>query len=246
MPLSKTNTMFGSKSTSSSSSYLPTHHRRKNPQNGHTDPTETTTTPTMTTKAKPAAPKKPSATTHKLLVVTFLVYSIAAGWYVSTRPKGRWKSPFSWHPFLMTLGMTGSMGIAAVTKKQGGYTNTKLHGMIASFGYLLALGGLYAIYHNKNLYERPHFTSYHGKIGIATMACTLGPLLAGAIFLHPDFGIDKTNKTIRKIHKIFSRILVAIAWGNSLYGLYGMRKEHPMELVLYGVPLVFLMPMTLI
>ena len=181
-----------------------------------------------------------------MLVLTFLVYSIYAGWYVSTRPKGKWKSPFSWHPFLMTTGMTGSMGIAAVTKKLGGYTNTKIHGMLASFGYVLALGGLAAIYHNKNLWGKAHFTSTHGKIGIAVMGCTLAPLLAGAVALHPDFGIDKTNKTIRKIHKVFSRILMAIAWGNSLYGLYGLRKEHPQELLLYGVPLVILMPLTLI
>jgi len=197
-------------------------------------------------KSASAKSNKPSKWSYRLLVLTFLVYSVYAGWYVSTRPKGKWKSPFSWHPFLMTTGMTGSMGIAAVTKKLGGYTNTKLHGMLASFGYLLALGGLAAIYHNKNLWNKEHFTSYHGKIGIAVMACMTAPLLAGAIALHPDFGIDKTNKTIRKAHKLFSRFLMAIAWGNSLYGLYGMRKQHPQELLLYGVPLLLLMPMTLI
>lgn len=138
------------------------------------------------------------------------------------------------------------MGIAAVTKKLGGYTNTKIHGMLASFGYLLALGGLVAIYHNKNLWNKEHFTSLHGKIGIAVMALLLAPLLAGAVALHPDFGIDKTNKTIRKIHKVFSRILMAVAWGNSLYGLYGMRNQHPEELLLYGVPLMILMPLTLL
>ena len=77
----------------------------------------------------------------------------------------------------MTLGMTGSMGIAAVTKKLGGYTNTKIHGMLASFGFMLSLGGLYAIYQNKNLYEKPHFTSTHGKIGLAVMVSMVGPLL---------------------------------------------------------------------
>merc|ERR1712032_1413529 len=101
------------------------------------------------------------------------------------------------------------MGIAAVTKKLGGYTNTKLHGMLASFGYMMALGGLYAIYQNKNLWGKAHFTSTHGKIGIALMVSMVGPLLAGGVFLHPDFGVDKTNKTIRKIHKVFSRTLMA-------------------------------------
>ena len=115
----------------------------------------------------------------------------------------------------MTAGMTGSMGIAAVTKKMGGYTNTKIHGMLASFGFMLSLGGLYAIYHNKNLYEKPHFTSTHGKIGLALMISMVGPLSAGGVFLHPDFGIDKTNQTIRKIHKMFSRVLMAIGTDDS-------------------------------
>ena len=246
--------------SNSSSSYLPTQYRRKNSQNGTTsNGTDTnnnvnnnatiTTLPVSNENQK--APSKniskpPSKSTYRLLVATFLAYSIFLGWYVSTRPKGKWKSPFSWHPFLMTMGMTGSMGIAAITKKLGGYTNTKLHGMIASLGFFLSLGGVYAIYHNKNLYERPHFTSVHGKIGIAVVVCMVGPLLAGALVLHPDFGIDKTNQTIRKIHKVFSRILMAIAWGNSFYGLYGMRSEHPLELIAYGLPLAILMPLTLL
>ena len=220
--------------SSTSFSYLPTHHN------------ENTTATTTATNEKAMKSSKPTESSYRLLVLTFLVYSIFAGWYVSTRPKGKWRSPFSWHPFLMTMGMTGSMGIATVTKKLGGYTNTKVHGMLASLGYMMALGGLYAIYHNKNLNGSEHFTSYHGKIGIAVMGCTVGPLLAGAVVLHPDFGIDKTNKLIRKCHKIFSRILMAIAWGNSFYGLYGMRKEHPTELLLYGIPLVLLMPLTLV
>ena len=39
---------------------------------------------------------------------------------------GGWKSPFSWHPFLMTAGMVSFMGIGAMTKKLGGYDNTKV------------------------------------------------------------------------------------------------------------------------
>jgi len=219
-------------SASSSSSYLPTHH------NGNTATTKIPLDKKLV--------KKPSKWSYWLLVLTFLVYAMYAGWYAATRPKGKWKSPFSWHPFLMTMGMVGSMGIAAITKKRGGYTNTKAHAILASSGYLLALGGLIAIYHNKNLWNKAHFTTPHGRIGISIMASTLVPLLAGAVVLHPDFGIDKGNKTVRKFHKVFSRILMAVAWGNSLYGLYGMRKEHPTELLLYGIPLIILMPQTLI
>jgi hypothetical protein len=54
-----------------------------------------------------------------LLTLAFLVYALGAGYHAATRPNGQWRSPFSWHPFLMTFGMIGCMGIAAVTKKLG-------------------------------------------------------------------------------------------------------------------------------
>ena len=43
-----------------------------------------------------------------------------------TQPKGAGWRAFSWHPMLMTCGMVGMVGSAAVTKKLGGYTNTKV------------------------------------------------------------------------------------------------------------------------
>jgi hypothetical protein len=253
---------MSSSSLTSSSSYLPTHYQHQHARQRQNQNDNNTTATTMTSsKSTSTTPISTSTSTEQqqiiikppffkssnytLLVATFLAYSIGVGYYVSTRPHGKWRSPFSYHPFLMTVGMIGMMGIGAITKKLGGYTNTKMHGMIASAGYFLACGGLYAIYHNKNLMEREHFTSTHGKIGIAVMVSLLGPLLAGGVVLHPDFGVDKTNKLIRKVHKMFSRFLMCVAWGNSIYGLYGIRSEHPMELFIYGLPLLMLMPMTL-
>jgi Eukaryotic cytochrome b561 len=188
---------------------------------------------------------KTSSTSYRLLVATFVLYALGVGYFSATRPNGKWRSPFSWHPFLMTVGMIGCMGIAAVTKKLGGYINTKIHGILASGGYMLALGGLYSIYRNKNLWEKPHFTSLHGKAGIALMVSTIAPLLAGAVFLHPDWGIDKTNKDYRKIHKWFSRISMASSWAIAMYGMYSMTKD-PLELAIYCLPLVILAPFTLI
>ena len=53
------------------------------------------------------------------------------------------------------------MGAAAITKKRGGYTNTKLHGMMAWAGLMLAGAGLYVIYKHKNVMGKDHFTTYH-------------------------------------------------------------------------------------
>ena len=59
------------------------------------------------------------------------------------------------------LGMVGMMGAAALTKKRGGYTNTKLHGIMAWVGMMIAGGGLYVIYQNKESMGKNHFTTYH-------------------------------------------------------------------------------------
>ena len=58
-------------------------------------------------------------------------------------------------------GMVGLMGSAALTKKRGGYTNTKMHGIMASTGLMLAFGGFYVIYQNKESMGKQHFTTYH-------------------------------------------------------------------------------------
>ena len=68
------------------------------------------------------------------------------------------------------------MGAAALTKKRGGYTNTKLHGIMAWVGMMIAGGGLYVIYQNKESMGKNHFTTYHswGKCSvICYISCTL-------------------------------------------------------------------------
>jgi hypothetical protein len=69
----------------------------------------------------------PSASTYNILVVGLVSFSVAGGYLAGTQPNGEWRF-FSWHPLLMTIGMVGLMGIGAITKKLGGYTNTKVNG----------------------------------------------------------------------------------------------------------------------
>jgi len=58
-------------------------------------------------------------------------------------------------------------------------------------------GGLYVIYRHKEILGKEHLTTAHSLAGIVTMVGTLMASMAGGIFLHPDFGVDKTNQTIR-------------------------------------------------
>lgn len=110
---------------------------------------------------------------------------------------------------------------------------------------MLSLGGLYAIYRNKNLWGKDHFTTNHGQAGLAVIVSAIGAGMVGGVVLHPDFGIDKTNKNIRFVHKVFARALLMAAWGTAFYGFYTMTQD-PVDLAIFGLPLVVLAPFSLV
>ena len=110
---------------------------------------------------------------------------------------------------------------------------------------MMAFLSLYKIYSYKSANHREHFTSYHSQAGLAVIILAVGPALAGTVFLHPDFGIDKTNKLYRKVHKQFARVVITLAWLTAFYGLYSMTTDI-VPLALFALPLVVLFPFTLI
>jgi len=71
------------------------------------------------------------------------------------------------------------------------------------------------------------------------------PGLAGAVFLHPDFGIDKANKLYRKVHKYASRALLMLAWMATLSGLKTLVGDDIKTLILFAAPLALAAPFTL-
>lgn len=54
-----------------------------------------------------------------------ILYSIMAGYVAGIQPTDQFRY-FSYHPLLMTCGMVGTMSIGTITKKIGGYANTKV------------------------------------------------------------------------------------------------------------------------
>jgi hypothetical protein len=179
------------------------------------------------------------------LVAAFIAFSAILGYFAATLPTGAGWRFFSWHPFLMTTGFIGMMGSSAIIKKRGGYANTKLHGILSSTGLMMAFGGLYVIYKNKENMGKEHITSIHALAGIITIAAAVLPAIAGVVLLHPDFGIDKTNKTYRFAHKWSARIVMLSAWVTAVFGLMKMTSDIKI-LAAFAVPLVVLAPMTFV
>jgi hypothetical protein len=74
---------------------------------------------------------------------------------------------------------------------------------------------------------------------------SLGAVMVGGIFLYPNFGFDKTNKTIRFDHKTMGRIILGSAWCMAFVGMYGMMQDA-LSLALFGLSLIVLAPFTLV
>jgi hypothetical protein len=78
------------------------------------------------------------------------------------------------------------------------------------------------------------------------MCSCIGLGLAGGVFLHPDFGVDKTNKTIRLVHKMASRIVLMLAWFTAFSGLQQMTPDNGLMWLPFGLPLLVLVPFVLL
>jgi hypothetical protein len=189
-------------------------------------------------------PGKPSSTRYAILVTILVAFSLFGGYFAGTRPTGQWRY-FSLHPLLMTCGMVGFAGVGAVTKKLGGYTNTKIHGFLGVLSIFCNSAGLYVIYNNKVVNGYPHLHTAHGKIGLVVLTACLGLGAVGSLFLHPDYGVDKTNKTIRFWHKTASRAVLMLAWATAVFGLMQLVPHDPVSVAIYAVPLICLVPFTL-
>ena len=135
----------------------------------------------------------PSKQKYMPLVLSFIVYSIIAGFTTAILPLSKGWRLFSWHPLLMIGGTVGMTGVAIHTKKLGGYENTKRHGIIMMLGLFMTYGGLFAIYKNKDLSGKKHFMTLHSVLGLLTIVGYTLSMLAGLTFLHPDIGIDKKD-----------------------------------------------------
>uniref|UniRef100_W5L2Y0 ascorbate ferrireductase (transmembrane) n=1 Tax=Astyanax mexicanus TaxID=7994 RepID=W5L2Y0_ASTMX len=86
-------------------------------------------------------------------------------------------SLFSWHPFLMTIVFSFFMTEAILlfsphsspVGKLKHQTKVRLHWILQSLSSFCAVVGLITIFYNKHLNDKPHFTSWHGLIGVITV-----------------------------------------------------------------------------
>lgn len=115
---------------------------------------------------------------------------------------------FQWHPFCMSIsfGLIFTILAFQLRKQPSGPSWSVLskkrsvhsYGMI--IGCVSAIIGFVVIYVNKNLANKTHFHSWHGKFGLATfivmiVQCLLGlPVFFRIFRVFPGFGISSYRK----------------------------------------------------
>jgi predicted DNA repair protein MutK len=104
---------------------------------------------------------------------------------------------------------------------------------------------MYVIYTNKERMKKHHLQTLHAMTGFVLMISFIIVGMVGGIVLHPDFGYNNTNPSIRFAHKVGARIIIVAAWVNALLGLQKMGVENHV-LFMFGVPLLFLLPFSLL
>lgn len=144
-------------------------------------------------------------------------------------------SLFGWHPALMSASYLAVMGEGILTAKAA-YGKTKreqleVHLWCQALATALAAAGFGAIYKNKENMGKPHFTTPHGKLGVATVAGTLG-VSAGGLLAH--YATDLLPKAmwgsvplLKSSHKTAGKLVFAAGIASIMIGLQPMNKEHP-------------------
>lgn len=144
-----------------------------------------------------------------------IAYGLFAAGYTAYLPgKIIW---YSFHPFFMIIGFVPLLINAVLLKKIGGYDNTKLHGILLTVSTLCAGFAFYVIFSNKSTYNKPHFTTTHGQGGIAILIMYLALAIVGFIGLNPDWGVVRTNKQIRFIHKWLGKAVASLTWLSCIF-----------------------------
>lgn len=187
--------------------------------------------------------EKPTERNFRLLWAPLILYAVLAGLTLGFK-HGSWIW-FSWHPIAMLVSFVALAGNATLLKKIGGLEKTRQHGNFMFLAVLLSLFGWYVIHTNKDMNGYPHLKTNHGKAGVIVLLGYLGLGIFGAIGLNPDFGILKTNKTVRFVHKWSGRALTCLAWICCVSGFATMNPELWKQVV-FTIPLLIAGPFILI
>lgn len=157
--------------------------------------------------------------THVLSVVFTVCIAVLA------RPGS---SLFSWHPFMMTLAFSFFMTEAVLLfsphsspfRKLPHKTKGRLHWMLQVLCVCCACIGLGAISYNKFLNDKPHFTSWHGILGLITI-CVIGVQCFAALpLIYVKLAKGWSLAKLKRYHAVTGLLTYLLASASLVLGLW--------------------------
>ncbi|XP_068109107.1 transmembrane reductase CYB561D2 [Hyperolius riggenbachi] len=154
-----------------------------------------------------------------LAVFTFTIYMICVSTPGATL--------FSWHPFLMTLGFSFFMTEAilvfspdsSLLRSFSRKSRVRVHWVLQLLSVICALLGLGVIYANKVFQEKPHFSTWHGLVGLLTVLWALVQNFGGVTLLYPKLFQRWTLATRKLYHATFGLLGYLLACTSLLLGM---------------------------
>eukprot|EP00271_Cylindrocystis_brebissonii_P015737 TRINITY_DN38727_c0_g1_i1.p1 TRINITY_DN38727_c0_g1~~TRINITY_DN38727_c0_g1_i1.p1 ORF type:complete len:317 (-),score=36.56 TRINITY_DN38727_c0_g1_i1:283-1233(-) len=143
-------------------------------------------------------------------------------------------SRFGYHPPLLAAGFLFFMGegimVAIGAKGKSRQILLKLHALLQALAAGAIFAGMYAIYTNKTLNNKLHFTSLHGRVGLATLICAALVSLNG---IPTMYGVPSALKSLRpninKAHKLVGATAFLSAGVTIVLGLQTFNPAHPLH-----------------
>nr|XP_006631115.1 PREDICTED: cytochrome b561 domain-containing protein 2 [Lepisosteus oculatus] len=136
-------------------------------------------------------------------------------------------SLFSWHPFLMTLSFSFLMTEALLLfspdcsplqrfsyKVKGRY-----HWILQSLAATGAVLGLAAVFYNKYLNNKLHFTTWHGLIGVSAVLCAAAQSLGGVSLLYPKLVKAWSLAKLKRYHATSGLVVYLLGCTSLLLGM---------------------------
>ncbi|CAI2178272.1 1097_t:CDS:2 [Funneliformis geosporum] len=156
-----------------------------------------------------------------LLVSVGALLFASTVWYITSTADYLF---FIWHPTLMSLMLlmttNGILVLQKAESRQEKVSSLNFHKALQSIGFLSVIGGFYVIITFKNMGNKEHFESPHGKFGLITFSLILIQTIAGSTLVNfPGVvgGVVKA-KAMYKYHRFSGYLLLAFIWLTALGG----------------------------
>ncbi|XP_023117970.1 transmembrane reductase CYB561D2 [Amphiprion ocellaris] len=163
--------------------------------------------------------------TASSLLTHFICFSFTLFVAFLSKPGTSW---FSWHPFLMTLAFSFFMTEAILLfsphaspiRKLPHKTKGCVHWVLQCLCVSCAVLGLAAISYNKHLNGKPHFTSWHGLLGLFTVCVAAAQSLAALPLIYHSLAKGWSLAKLKRYHAASGLITYLLGSCSLLLGLF--------------------------